>query len=1047
MAEKSQGSDNPQEAQEKSKRKTLRSTKKAWVPLDEQLPPGSEESQGLPIPTLEDFKQESIQQWLDSGLFVSVNENFQQVIDHTVSLHEQRTVQMTVKDYMRSFHQFSGTPTLSRGTSFNSCHSTASMPQSIPEWLDFWENDPVEVLLALGFGADEPDICTQIPDRFLCCVSAARGINIHVFHEAQKQRMDIENSNLYGRFLQLELLDHVTSAFSSLLDDISTLQNKGDEKAEGDSMQRTPVSGAREHQRRMGRLLRRASKQNIRRDNNPEMSESFKMKDKFFISSERPGECGKELPAASTNHNQNHLSPSAEQQSLQASDGLILLHLPSARLGKQWPGPTLVANQAPSCVSEGLVKDRTQKENSVQTKKLRNLSHLVGKEPDSFEMEEIQSFEEETGNPLCVTSGTAGTRVDRAYSCQSDSSGFLEEPLEPLPLQVHSLPSSQSAAEKAGGKARDPSCSLLPAHDYQQEADKSDSRSMVSTSFSSQDWSVLGEKALISVMEEECQPEAMEGSPELLTPDMALVKTSAGGEHPGKDSHLWQHLPTPCTEYKITGGTVTPKCDNPLGFMETHITKIKDGYLRPKGDGERHMQSHHCESHRSPGNDQAQGKFPHVDSEASREEESYRLCPDTNNNLLAEESPLQHIPKHSEVMSYSLDLVQTSAKSIPHLHKVLGDTAQVKPSYSALGQIPPRTEAEMGTLPPSADSNTGSSTSVMTQMSSDLGSAAQSAVALGTHSRGTSLEYTMCDPVATGPGLVTEERQFKDTSIQTSTCEPRPWHFYSALRIKTLTHGPLTKSVSLDTGFPSIYPAGICHTVPAQCCACCHHYPHCTWETQSTGLAPWVCRPCLYSHTDHSEDQFMKTLKVLQDTTVRELCYCTVHEMEAMKMVCQSFREHLEEIEQHLMGQQALLSRDMSEEEREEANQLQTLREALRQQVAELEFQLGDRARQIREGILLLDLLTGEPPEHYTNLQYNWTKEKNIQPSISLGALSSPINDQQALCSGGTQPAAFAPPTVENSTRTSPVSPPQAELGPVPSPHCPVGKEDVNIFF
>uniref|UniRef100_H0WP45 ITPR interacting domain containing 1 n=1 Tax=Otolemur garnettii TaxID=30611 RepID=H0WP45_OTOGA len=1038
MAEKSQGSDSPQEGLEKGKRRTLRSTKKAWVPLDEQLPPGSEESQGLPIPTLEDFKQESIQQWLDSGLYVSVNENFPQVIDHTVSLHEQGTVQMTVKDYMRSLHQFSETPTLSRGTSFNSCHSTASMPQSIPEWLDFWENDPVEVLLALGFGADEPDICTQIPDRFLGCVSAARGINIHVFLEAQKQRMDIENSNLYGRFRQLEILDHVTSAFSSLLGDIGILQNKGDEKAEGESTQRTPVNGDREHRRRMGRLLRRASKQN-RRDNNPKMSESFKMKDKFFISSERPGECGGELPAASINHNQNHLSPPAEQLSLQACDGLIPLHLPSALLGRQWPCPSLVAKQTPSCVSEGLVKDRTWKENSVQTKKLRNLSHLVGKGPNSFEMEEVQSFEEETGNPLCVTSGTAGTRVDRANSYQSDSSGFLEEPLEPLPSQVPSLLSSQSAPEKAGGKARDPpGQSLLPELDCQQEADESDSRSIVSTSFSSQDWSVLGEKASISVVEEDCQPEAMEGSPELLTPDMALAKTS-GGEPLGKDSHLWQPLPTPRTEHKITGGTITPKCDHALEFMETHITKMKDGYLRPEGAGEVHMQSHHCKSHRSPGNDHAQGKCPHIDSEAPREEESYRLCPDTNNNLLTEESPLQHIPKHSEVMPYTVDLVQPSAKSIPHFHKVLGDTAQLKPRCSALGQIPPRAEAEMGALPPSADSNTGNSRSVMTQMSSNLVSAAQSAVSLGTHFRGTSLEYTMCDPIATGPGQGAEERQMEDTCIQT-TASPR---------IKTLTHGPqpLTKSVSLDTGFPSIYPAGVCHTVPAHCCACCHHHPHCTRETQSTGPAPWVCRPCLYSHTDHSEDQFMKTLKILRDTTVRELCYCTVHEMEAMKMVCQSFREHLEEIEQHLMGQQALFSSAMSEEEREEANQLQTLREALRQQVAQLEFQLGDRARQIREGILLqLELLT-EPPEHHTNLQYNWTKEKNIQPSIALGALHSPINDQHALCSGGTPPAAFGPPTVENSTRTSPAPPPQAELGPVPSPHCPVGEEDINIFF
>ena len=38
--------------------------------------------------------------------------------------------------------------------------------------------------------------------------------------------------------------------------------------------------------------------------------------------------------------------------------------------------------------------------------------------------------------------------------------------------------------------------------------------------------------------------------------------------------------------------------------------------------------------------------------------------------------------------------------------------------------------------------------------------------------------------------------------------------------------------------------------------------------------------------------------------------------METMKTVCQSFREYLEEIEQHLRGQQALFSRDMTEVER-----------------------------------------------------------------------------------------------------------------------------------
>ncbi|XP_039718610.1 protein ITPRID1 [Pteropus medius] len=1003
MAEKSHGSDSPQGSQEKSRRDILRSTKSAWAPLDERLPPGSEEeSQRLPIPMLEDAKQESIQQWLDSGFFV--NENFQQVSDQAAFLHERGMVQMTVKDYMRSLHQCSETPTLSRGTSFNSCHSAAGRPQSIPEWLEFWENDPVEVLLDLGFGADGPDICTQIPARFLGCGSAARGIDIRVFLEAQKQRMDIENPDLYGRFRQLEILDHVATAFSSLLNDVSILQNKAVEKDGGESVQRTSVSGAKEHQRRVGELFRSASKQNIRRDGVSEAAESLKTREEFSITSAKPGGCGEEFPARTDNHDQRHLSSSAEHSSLQACDDLIPCHPPRVPLKKQWPYSAVLAKQAPpSCVSEGSVKDRTQKENSIQTNKLKSLPHLVNKAPESFEMEEVQSFEEEIGNPLDLSSGTVGATVNRANSCQSDSSGFLEEPPEPPPPQPPSLPGSQGPAENGCPKPRGHSQHLVSSQDCQQESDKPNSKSVVSTAFSSQDWSVLEEKASTSMVEKESQFEAMEGPPELLTPDTATI----GGEQPRRDGRPRPQLPGPQTEHEASVGMVTSKDDRPFRFIMTCSTEVKDGFVRPEGVGERYVQSHHCESLRSPGTYHVQGQLLPVDPEAPGEAEHNKLCPDINDTLPTWEGLPWRVLEPGKITPHTVDLIQASDKSIPHLDELSGvTTPQEKPRCSVLSQTPPGAESEMGNLPPNADVNTVSSKSVTVQMSPNLALAAQNAVTLGADSRRTTFKCTVYDPVTTTePGLGPEARQLTDVSAQIYKYEPRSWHHHSAPSNRVQ---PLTKSVSLDTGFPRIYPVDSCHAVPTHRCHCYHHRPHCHSERQSPSPVPSAHRHCLCSHS-HLEAQFMKALKVLQDTTVRELCSCSVHEMEAMKTLCQSFREHLEEIEPPLIGQQAIFSRDVSEEERKEAEQLQTLREALRQQVEELEFQLGDRAHQIREGARLqLELLTGELPEHCTNLrQYDWSEEKsgqtscaNIHPVMVPGAAFPPDDGQQAPCSG-----------------------------------------------
>lgn len=66
--------------------------------------------------------------------------------------------------------------------------------------LTLWQDDPEELLLDLGFGAEEPDVTVRIPARFINQPSQARGINIQVFLNAQQNRMDIENPDVKSKY-------------------------------------------------------------------------------------------------------------------------------------------------------------------------------------------------------------------------------------------------------------------------------------------------------------------------------------------------------------------------------------------------------------------------------------------------------------------------------------------------------------------------------------------------------------------------------------------------------------------------------------------------------------------------------------------------------------------------------------------------------------------------------------------------------------------------------------------------------------------------------
>uniref|UniRef100_F7BYE8 ITPR-interacting domain-containing protein n=1 Tax=Monodelphis domestica TaxID=13616 RepID=F7BYE8_MONDO len=957
---------------EKKKREILLSTRSAWLPLDEQQPPDpKEESRDFLIPEIENSRQESIQQWLNSSVFITPHENLQQAIKQTDSLSNQGVVPVTVNDYMRSVQQFSETPALSRGTSFNSCPSGPSIPKSISEWLEFWQKDPVEILLDLGFGAEEPDICTKIPARFLGGSSAARGINIRVFLEAQKQRMDFETPNLYGRFRQLEVLDHVTNAFSSLLNNVNNLQRDVKEKEQTEKPKVAQGRATQDRRRRIGQLLRRASKQTMIRMNFAD---------------------------------HGHLRPLTEEPSPTASSKLVSPETLPAVPGKpRTPHLSISINQPPlPCTPEGPTRDQaTQEKSLLLTHRLRHVVYLDGKPPDSFEMEEVQSFEEELGNPLEGTSGPIGAGVTRASSCQSDSSGFLEEPSEPFPLQISPLLTNQSLG-CGRQESRTPREGSAPCHS--QELTQDDSQCILSSSTLSQGQSDLeGERRA-------CLEEDNSLSGEHLAQEGPLKDTFSGEDLERKDNSLWNFSLKHHTNYEADGGTITSKYDCPKGFtVKVKADSLEAEEPKPVSMG------------RSPSivaNGCANDAPIHVDSCPSGSEVPSRLESSLEKGMLT--TAKQESPSPNEVTLPLGDFDEISATTMSSSDDVAGGRSLGTPGLRAPGKASPGSDAKEDFIP-DAELSTGGFRSVTIQMPSRLVSGIHSTTpGEGPRESGLDLThskfYTNESSLASGPGKGPSEQPTKDASVQTEQKDLRCHNLCPVLSGCSATHRcrRLTQSLSLDSSSllncpstsdskPAVHGVQYEHG-DGGCCCCCHWHHHhpCGWHRPDFVSCSRQCR---------LQAQLTRMVKILQEAV------STAQDLEIWKTVCQSFREHSEEIGRHLMNQQACVFSDMSEEGREEMRQLYNLRQDLHQQVTELEFQLSDRARQIREGMLLFDQLLEEQSRLCSELELSdWAagREPSFHTDPTPTAPSPTVEGQGAPRPGGA--CTFASPSSADSS-------------------------------
>ncbi|KAK1336838.1 LOW QUALITY PROTEIN: hypothetical protein QTO34_002873, partial [Cnephaeus nilssonii] len=413
---------------------------------------------------------------------------------HETDAQIENSSNILAKERRLQFHQ--------KGRSMNSTGSgkSSGTVSSVSELLELYEEDPEEILYNLGFGRDEPDIASKIPPRFFSSSSFARGIDIKVFLSAQMQRMEVENPNyaLTSRFRQIEVLTTVANAFSSLYSQVSgtPLQRIGS-MASVTSNKETDSPPPLTRSNTANRLMKTLSKLNLCVDktekgeggtpspatekgkilnvsasedsgskNDPKSQKIVKKKDSSYMLATVKEEVSVSTSTimenadvddrlsdeANSNFNQESESePSKETQShgkLGEESGII-----GSDLGSDFN--MACHSELEGCSELKNVHASTAEKEPCAPLPIPSIRNIMVQQKDSFEMEEVQSTEGEAPHvPATYQLGLNKSKRDhllRTASQHSDSSGFAEDPTDCVShnhLQVHeSLPNMGSSAD------------------------------------------------------------------------------------------------------------------------------------------------------------------------------------------------------------------------------------------------------------------------------------------------------------------------------------------------------------------------------------------------------------------------------------------------------------------------------------------------------------------------------------------------------------------------------------------------------------------------